>query len=471
MKNTHSNVYLNLNGIPYLVNQYLDRRTFQQIDSSLIKTGLTFSNDNNRTMIDISFNDIGYRNPEKGLNLIGNKTKMKDLITSIRNHFNTLDHQLPLVSEGISVVIHYQIENQRTGEVLSSSQEKIRINRTNTFMMVNQNDLEDNAIITNFTDSVVKTVTEFTHGNESMIIRITNLYLFYEYIKPFPAKPAVSEIHIPNFKDLEYFYGCESEIYRLHHQLQSRRFLNAGNADENSVVPPQWSFFNRFYHYDEEIKSMVLHNEEIYDKRNMLVSIPAGILSINRTFEVVRGHRLVFKISIWKNDIIVATDSSEIADALKIPRNYKPNKKQLTPADYEQNIAINQIAQAVQDVTKLIKKLHPETSDNPPSITPLPEKPEKTSEEQLAELQLVIRELQEKMKTLEEENAALKKKVENPAGPSSPSISSPPSTEHDTSGVESVVGSPGALVTEPPTTGLTSDSNEVLTTSSHNEEE
>jgi len=314
----HTNAYLNLNGIPYLVAEYLDQRSFQQIDSSIIKSEIFIDQSEcMRTIVDISIDDIGKRASDGGLNIIGNMTKQNDLITLIKNNYDMLEHQLPVFRKGIMLRVNYQLENKRTGQVLRSAIETIRIPERNYFMAINQSDINDNAIVVNFCNSMVSTIDQFTHGTEPMMLRITSIQMFYECVKNDPKTPRVKQSMIYDPKMVEYFYGCESDIYNYHQQVQTRHSFD--ESFQRSFCPPTWTFFNRFYHYDEENKDMILHLEEINHKGTKTLAMACGTIHVNRTFLINPGHRIIFKFSIWKNDIIVVNDSSYIAEALKSP--------------------------------------------------------------------------------------------------------------------------------------------------------
>ena len=54
----HTNAFLNLNGIPYLVGEYLDRQQFRQLDRSMIQNQIAVNTQNSmRAVVKIDIDD------------------------------------------------------------------------------------------------------------------------------------------------------------------------------------------------------------------------------------------------------------------------------------------------------------------------------------------------------------------------------------------------------------------------------
>ena len=115
MPPAHTNAFIDLNGIPYLLGEYLDRRNFLQMDRSLIRSEVSVDvNEAMRAIVNISVDQIGKRSdglPE----VTGNTTKLKQLIQMIHDNNPRLDHQFDVIRPGLVVRVNYQLENQRTG--------------------------------------------------------------------------------------------------------------------------------------------------------------------------------------------------------------------------------------------------------------------------------------------------------------------------------------------------------------------
>ena len=74
----HTNLFVSLNGIPYLVAEYLDRNDLQQLDSSLVKSSIYVDQtESMRAIIDINVDDIGKKNSGT-LATRGNRAKQRD---------------------------------------------------------------------------------------------------------------------------------------------------------------------------------------------------------------------------------------------------------------------------------------------------------------------------------------------------------------------------------------------------------
>ena len=107
--NTHAHVFVDLNGHPYLLAEYMDRHSLQQVDRSAIISGITIdTSDAMRAVIDISINDIGERN-DSTPNIVGNGTKTKWLLDIISRNANQLEGNLPVLKSGIIMRVNYQI--------------------------------------------------------------------------------------------------------------------------------------------------------------------------------------------------------------------------------------------------------------------------------------------------------------------------------------------------------------------------
>jgi hypothetical protein len=309
-----TNSFLDLNGVPYLVGEYVDRESFRQIDRSHINSEVNVIEEDMKAIVEISIDDIGKRPSDGYLQIIGNSTKQKRLVKIIRKHAHRFEHRLDVLRKGIIVLISYQLENNRTGRIIRSSQETIRINDKNYFIDVNPRNVDDNAIVVNFYDNIVSTINQFTHGTDHMIIRITNIQLFYECTKrdfmrsPYGEDPYHPGYPVPLYHHHDGPYHPNDDYY---YQLENQ---NNSNRD---IYPPSWNMYNRFYHFANRGKAIELHINEIYDVNTRIFLLPCGNMKLNRTFFVRPAHRIVFKINIWKNDVVIVNDTRMIAESLE----------------------------------------------------------------------------------------------------------------------------------------------------------
>lgn len=319
-----THVFVDLNGFPYLLAEYINRNKLQHVDRSCISSGITVdTSDAMRAIIDIKINDIGERS-DCTPNIIGNNTKQKRLLNIISNHSNRLDGKLPVLKSGIIIRVNYQLENQRTRQVLRSMVEDLRIFERNYFIDINRLNFNDNAIVVNFASSIVSSINEFTHGRDRMIIRITNVQMFYESVNSGQSLPRIKQSLTPHQNDFytESVIPGTNEEYFYHQELQHRHYIGdppmyIGYDEGSKLYPPSWAMFNEYYHFDQDGRRIIFHFNEIYDPLRKVNMIPCGTVAVNRTFIINPGHRLIFKFSIWKNDVTAIFDTLNVAKALK----------------------------------------------------------------------------------------------------------------------------------------------------------
>lgn len=307
-KSDRTNAFLTIQGYPYILNDYLENTIFKQIDQALITNSLSISNSGpGRTIVDFSIDDT---KP-----IFGNKIKYQRFMEAIFK--NVCGHQsniLPVLQKKIIVQIDYQLENQRTGQLLKSATEKLEIRKRDYFMDVNVRSVNDNSldnsILTNFSDSLTTSITEFLHGSETMLCRITGISLFYPAIisphhhshllrhsthtTPHAHHPNSKNVHVPN----PHLNGPVHKNY-LHPEKDCHTHQ-----------------YNNLYHYDNNYSDIHFHHAEIEDKPNHIVLIPVGSWKFNQVFRVATGHKIVFKYSIWKSDIIMVKNTRGIAELL-----------------------------------------------------------------------------------------------------------------------------------------------------------
>ena len=398
----HTNAFIDLNGMPYLLAEYLDRRNFQTLDRAMVYSAIDVdTSETMRAVVDVKIDDIG-KSPGGDLNIVGNNSKQRALIESIYRNYQRLDHNLPVIKKGIRVTVNFSIQNQRTGHTIRSAQENIFIDDRMYYIDVNSRDMNDNAIVCNFSQSCVSSLTEFTHGRDPMVLRINSIQLSYAVVSPEPVPPTPeSLVSCPN-NVVPPVRAPYENMYNYHNRMQNHHYIgDYGCQPPEAITPPQWSLFNRLYHFDNAGKDITLHHGEIYDVRNRVVNVPCGQITVNRAFRINPGHRIIWKFSIWKNDVTSVTDTTSIAAALKAPYypeypcypnggypaypGMDPNVAmrmyhQSVAADYEQNAVINQLAETVNELTVAVNELKNASgsTDTPidvPNMDNLPEKP------------------------------------------------------------------------------------------------
>lgn len=406
----HTNAFVELNGMPYLLAEYLDRNNFQQIDLGLIRSEIHVdTTEAMRAIIDIGIDDIG-KVASTGLpNIIGNTTKTKSIVNNVKMNHARMDFQFPVLRRGLILRVNYQIENSRTGQVLRTMVEDMRIDDRNYFIYINRDNINDNAIIVNFSKTLVSTINQFTHGTDPMVLRITSIQMCYECVRINPLKPRITQSIMPNPQGMGAAlpsYGTEAEMYYYHKNAQNKQVLGDPIDYHRNVVPDQWYNFNTFYHFQNEGRDIILHNNEITDINMKSILLACGTVQVNRSFIINPGHRIIFKFSVWKNDLAVVNDTKEICDAMHaqydapfMPLNPGPDpnsvhihdheRRPIYPdldefmrlykhsehTDYEQNAAINRISVTLNELNKAIKTLNGEDPDTVEDPDLLPEGP------------------------------------------------------------------------------------------------
>ena len=405
----HTNAFVILNGIPYLVAEYMDIKSYQAVDTSMVRSEIQIDQSEcMQTIVDISIDDIGRKASNGSLNVIGNVTKTKSLINILKNNKPT-DGILPVLKRGICVKINYQIENARTGQVLRTNVESFPIYDRSYFVAINGNNVNDNAIVVNFSNSAVSTVNQFTNGRDPLTFRITSINLYYDRVKGNKYNTRVqSLITDPNM--MMEFYGSDADMYKYHKEYQSQHIMSSQCSGQYfNGTPTSWQSTNRFYHFDLAKKDIVIHDEEVYNTRTTNLVVPAGTVRVDRAFMVNPGCRIVFKLSIWKNDLVIVDDCTDIAKVLNgnsypyfydentprphrctsEPSCYQHNcfyNKPTCPAgsdiDYMQNDAINKLSAKIERITALLNNLN-EGGEVPDDyeIDPLPESPDSVVDE------------------------------------------------------------------------------------------
>ena len=401
--NIHTNAFIDLDGLPYVLAEYLDRRDIQYIDRSMIKSSIYVDqSEAMRAIIDVNIDDIGKRGGDGLPAIIGNNTKQRNLIDMINKNANRLDHELNVLRRGIVLRINYQVEDMISHQVIRTMSEDFRILDRNYFLEINPRNVDDNAIIVNFCNSMVSTISEFTHGRNRMIFRITNIQMYYECLKKDPKMPRIKQSLYTSNVPMNTSYMSESDYYQYHEQRQHRHIIempgctcgdNMGNIYEEGgeLIPAKWSMFNRFYHFNNGGKDIEFHFQEVNDPHCKSVLIPCGNITTNKYFTINPGHRIIFKFCIWKNDATFTSDATKVCEALKAPflndcYHYEQNEHhhhhghQIDP-DYQhilsmlaesrrvndrQNHTINKLIGMVEDLRELVKNqtIIPPIEDN-----------------------------------------------------------------------------------------------------------
>ena len=321
--NVRAYTFLDLNGVPYIHGEYLDRSQIRQIDRSMVRSEVTIQQDNqSRVVVDCSINDIGLRGSDGMPDVVGNLSKQRNLMKLIQANYERLDHTLDVIRGGITLTVEYRLEDATTGFVISTFQNAFTIPNREYYLDINPHDVNDNAIISHFADTMVSAVNEFAHGHRRIMMRITGINMSYCMLTRDPKNwVGPNAVLRPSVQPLPTCYGTEFDYY-YHDQMQANHMMDVhgcGCHPSDPSRPPSWMNFNRFYHFDDNGKILVLHHDEIHDPSCKTMRVPCGRVTMNRLVEVRPGTRVVFRFSVWKNDITVMNDVSAVAKSLQAP--------------------------------------------------------------------------------------------------------------------------------------------------------
>lgn len=329
----HTNGFVLLNNIPYVLAEYLDRRTFQQIDRSYIKSEVLVDNETEamRTVFNISIDDIGHRASDGTLNVEGNNAKQRRLLSAIDNTIRQTRGELDTLRKELVLEVCYYLENIRTGQIIRSAKEKLVVNGRGYYLDTNVAHIDDNAVLVNFQDNLVSTINHFTHGLDRMILRVTEINMYYRCMRRdhsviHQGPHGVMSRPAPDM--LPTFYGAQEDNYYYYHKEMEQahilgtpgccgdNFGSFGHEPPGYVTNPAWDCFNRYYHFDNGGRDLILHHQEINDPRADTFLLPCGKITVNRMVTINPGQRIVFRFSIWKNDTVVVNDTTSIMRAL-----------------------------------------------------------------------------------------------------------------------------------------------------------
>jgi len=321
---SHINALVNINGIPYLLGEYLDHNSWQQLNEYDVTNDIVVdTSEPMRAIIDVSLRDIP-TNQDGTLYLVGNSTLQSVLLKKINRFYNEYCGKLDTIRSYLKIKVNYQLEDARTGHIIRTTMEEFRLNQRNLFVKINTNNTNNNPILSNYSNTIVSNITQFTHGRERMLLRITNIQLCYECIKPNILSPRVNSMrNYVNPVEFNPYTNNDYEMYEYHRRMQNSQLfpengLNRQGPDITPFTPPRWSMNSMFYHFENNYHNLVLHENEIYDKKLRVVEVPCGVINVNRSFYINPGHQLIFKFSIWKNDLTVFNDPYMIAHSLHI---------------------------------------------------------------------------------------------------------------------------------------------------------
>lgn len=280
---SRSNMFVVENNLPYLMgDEFIHSQDFHltlpQFDPSMIsKTPVKITNANKQTTVELTINRTSDT-------FVSNHTKYKNLVNIVSSNVSTLKGILPVLKKTLVVQIDYQIENSRTKDIIRQASLKAAITDWNYYVQNPTISIDNGKVVTGFKDNIFNTVSDYIAGTDQMIYRITKVSLFYMKINP---------------------DGCGINDIFIQNKIPS------------SLIKPDAS--NQLYKFDNNYVDIILNNSLINSSSNKVIFIPIGNpIVVDQTFAVSVAHKVLYKLSIWQDDIILVADTRQIAQALGI---------------------------------------------------------------------------------------------------------------------------------------------------------
>lgn len=289
------NAFIDVKSVPYILGDYLNGREFLTLNPDEVKNEVTIDTSvPNRAFIKISLDQIK-RSTDTGLLMpegnIEKKSKLDQMVSNYRefiaqNHFG-------VIRKGLVVKINYRIETQ-SGRCIRNLYDYLKIFEGGLYTHVSDTNVADPAIIVNYEDTIVASINSYTHGTDSLVLRINSVDLFYEVISP-------KKVCLPKYSHKFYPYGIPKpqpttvDLYR--ESLKSR---------------------NDYYRFGNNNRDIFVNLPEVDSETRKVSMLPCGTFYINKTFPVRPMQRVVFNFSIWKNDLTIVPNTYQIANILGI---------------------------------------------------------------------------------------------------------------------------------------------------------
>jgi hypothetical protein len=118
---------------------------------------------------------------------------------------------------------------------------------------------------------------------------------------------------------VQLFYPAVMHHFEHHHHLPEGTSIPVprnGMPVQNSPVCNSYQY-NDLYHFANHGTDIHLHQPEIESKvGNDITLIPIGTFDLNKVFNVNTGHKITFKYSIWRSDIIAVKNTKRVEEIL-----------------------------------------------------------------------------------------------------------------------------------------------------------
>ena len=291
------NAFVLVGSKPYLLGYYLNNYRYTALDPSVLSNGIAIDTSvDGQALITINIDQTKKAGDGTPL-LTGNAEKREELEQAVMARREVLAHQrFPVIKKGLVVRINYRLENQRTGVPIKSVTEDFKVYDSGFNFFSEGVNAADPALVVNFSDSVIASVNQFTHGVDPVVLRVNTVHLYYEAITPNVPKPKP-----PRGVSLMTFG------YPV---LQPP-------CDCKHLEDPRFKTINNLYRFGSDNSDIFLNQSEI-DLCKRVELIECGAFYLNKAFVVSPVQRILFKVSVWKDDLVVVADTYRIANILGI---------------------------------------------------------------------------------------------------------------------------------------------------------
>lgn len=366
--NKRMNAFVINRGIPTLFGDYIDHTKLQQLDSSLINNYININRipDERRVIFDITIDNIN--------NIKSNSYKYKYLLKTISEKVDILKGKFDILKDNIIVQVNYQIEDGISGRVIKTSADRFSLGERQFYSEVGPcNNILEQSIISKVSDSDTISINVNSYGNRDQLIRLTSIDLFYPLhdlhgiFSNCPPSNGSSDNYMHGFQihhhdqycDLDHAYDYlqydghpnTTNIIDRYDDLHDRSMIKGScsgnpifmNDYQNTLCssypcishhqhcPPKVScdcddkqecWNTKYYQWSNNYKEIELLLDSINNDQNVPKYIQIGHIPFDRAVcGVTYGSRVMFKIALFQNDIIVVDDTSDIAKLLGVGKN------------------------------------------------------------------------------------------------------------------------------------------------------
>lgn len=287
------NAFIDVDSVPYILGDYFNGKQYLNLEPTEVIDSVTIDQSvPNRSLIEISINQVN-KDSQGNLMPMGNIEKKGNLEQMVSDYREAISsNYFGVIRKGLIVRLNYRIETE-SGQIVKSVSEDFKIYDAGLYNYVGDKNVADPALIVNYCDSIVSSINSYTHGTQGLILRINSVKLFYEVISP-------GKFCYPQYTKKFYPYGKPRHDHGL-------------NRYEEAIKSR-----NNYYRFGNNNRDIFVNMTDVDSERRRVGMISCGTFYINKLFPVHPAQRIIFKLSVWKNDITIVPNTTQIANILGI---------------------------------------------------------------------------------------------------------------------------------------------------------